>query len=91
MDAKQNIKKRIPIIIVSSLMFLKKNDESDSFEWSDSEDEVEDISLNDMQMLFSILMADKSRGEQIVIEKITDYVDRVIPNYNNVTFKEHFR
>jgi len=72
---------------------LKKNDESDSSESSDSEneDEIETISLNDMQALFSILMAHKSRGEQIAVEKITNYVDRVIPNYTNVIFKEHFR
>lgn len=71
-------------------MFLKKNNESDSSESSDSENKNEDISLNDMQTLFSILMSDKCR-EEIVIEKITDYVDRVIPNYTNVIFKEHFR
>lgn len=44
-----------------------------------------------MQTLFSLLIADKVRGEQIVVEKITDYVDRVIPNYTNVIFKKHFR
>ncbi|GAB1865699.1 Nuclease harbi1 isoform x2 [Camponotus japonicus] len=74
-----------------SLKFLK-NDESDSSESSenedDSENEDENISLNDLQTLFSLLIADKVRGEQIVVEKITDYVDRVIPN---VIFKEHFR
>ncbi|XP_025161603.1 uncharacterized protein LOC112590103 [Harpegnathos saltator] len=91
MDTNQNIniKNRIPIIVALS-MFLKKNNESDSSESNDSENEDEDISLNDIQTLFSILMSDKC-AEQIVIEKITDYVDRVIPNYTNVIFKEHFR
>ncbi|XP_011859377.1 PREDICTED: uncharacterized protein LOC105556876 [Vollenhovia emeryi] len=91
MDAMQTINKRFPVIVISSVMVLKN--ESDSSESSDSEndDEIENISLNDMQTLFSILMADKSRGEQIAVEKITDYIDRVIPNYTNVIFKEHFR
>jgi len=83
--------KTIPVIVLSSLILLKKNDESDSSESSDSENEIETISLNDMQALFSILMAHKSRGEQIAVEKITNYIDRVIPNYTNVIFKEHFR
>ncbi|XP_029164272.1 uncharacterized protein LOC114935565 isoform X3 [Nylanderia fulva] len=91
--ADQN-KKRI-LVVVSSLMFLKKINESDSSESSDSEneneDEDEDISLHDMQTLFSLLMAGKSRGEQIIVTKITDYVERVIPNYTNVIFREHFR
>jgi len=95
MDAMQNIKKRISVIAMFSLKFLIKNDESDSSESSKNEDDSENedgnISLNDMQTLFSLLIADKVRGEQIVVEKITDYVDRVIPNYTNVIFKEHFR
>ncbi|KAM0726183.1 Protein ANTAGONIST OF LIKE HETEROCHROMATIN PROTEIN 1 [Formica fusca] len=44
-----------------------------------------------MQTLFSILMASKSRGENIAVEKITDYVDCAIPDYTNVIFKEYFR
>ncbi|XP_018315087.1 uncharacterized protein [Mycetomoellerius zeteki] len=93
MDAIQNVNKRFPVIVISSLILLKKNDESsdNSSESSDSENEVEDIFLSDMQTLFFLLMVDKSRGKQIGVEKITDYVDRVIPNYNKVTFKEHFR
>lgn len=53
---------------------MSKTDESDSSESSDTENEDEDISLCDMQTLFSILMLDKSRGENIAVEKITDYV-----------------
>ncbi|XP_029664802.1 putative nuclease HARBI1 isoform X1 [Formica exsecta] len=88
----QNVNKPvIPVIAISSLLLLKKNDESDSSESSDSENKVEDISLSDMQTIFFILMTDKSRGEKITLEKITDYVDRVIPNYMNAIFKEHFR
>ncbi|XP_077262533.1 uncharacterized protein LOC143897598 [Temnothorax americanus] len=92
MDAVQNINKEIPVIVISSIL-LKKNDESDSSESSDSENknEIEDISLSDMQTLFFMLIASKSRGEKILLEKITDYVDRVIPNYTNIIFKEHFR
>lgn len=89
MDSVQNINKRIPIIVISSSIFFKKSDESS--ESSDSENENEDISLSDMQTLFSLLMASKSRGKNIAVEKITDYVDRVIPNYTNAIFKEHFR
>ncbi|TGZ46214.1 Nuclease harbi1 [Temnothorax longispinosus] len=93
MDAVQNVNKAIPVIVISSIILLNKNDESDNSESSDSENEnkVEDISLSDMQTLFSMLIASKSRGEKIVVEKITDYVDRVIPNYTNIIFKEHFR
>ncbi|XP_029158019.1 putative nuclease HARBI1 [Nylanderia fulva] len=73
--------------IISSLIFL--NNESDSSESSDSEED--EISLSDMKTLYLILMIDKSRGEMIATEKITEYVDRVIPNYSNTVFKEHFR
>jgi len=90
MDA-QDINKQISVICSS--IFLSKTDESDSSESSDTEneDEIEDVDFSDIQMLFSILMLGKSRGENIIVEKITDYVDRVIPNYTNVIFKEHFR
>lgn len=47
--------------------------------------------LSDMQALYFILMTGKSRGEKILVEKVTDYVDRVIPNYSNAIFREHFR
>lgn len=89
MDAIQNVKKRIPVFIISSFIFLK-NDESDSSESSENEED-ENICLNDMQTLFAILMVNKSRGEHNPVEKIIDYVDRVIPNYTEIVFKEHFR
>lgn len=88
MDAK----KQISVIVAASLIF--QNNESDnSSESSDSESEIENehICINEMQTLYSMLMAERSREGQIVAEKITDYVDRVIPNYNNIIFKEHFR
>lgn len=58
MDVMQNVNEQVPIIVISSLIILNKNDESDdSSESSDSENENKDISLSDMQTLFSILMA----------------------------------
>jgi len=74
------------------MILLNKNDESDSSISSESEnDDNDDICVRDMQTLYCILMANKVRGKMIATEKITDYVERVIPNYSNNAFKEHFR
>ena len=91
MDAVTQHKISVIVPAISLLIFSNnESDDSSDDSSSDSENEV-DISLNDKQTLFSILMASKLRGEKPTIEKITDYVDRVIPNYNKATFKEHFR
>lgn len=65
------------------------NNDSDSCEFSDSDDDNEDISLKDCQILYSLLKLSTTRGKVTV--KITDYVERVIPNYSRLIFKEHFR
>lgn len=89
MDAERNVKTLLTVSITS--LIFSKNDESDSSQSSENELEDEDISLRDMQTLYCILLGSKVRGKMIGTEKITDYVDRVIPNYSNITFKEHFR
>ncbi|KYN27476.1 hypothetical protein ALC57_03131 [Trachymyrmex cornetzi] len=76
--------------MVTSLI-LDKNFESDSSQSSESEHENEDETLRDMQTLYCTLMGSKARGKMIATEKITDYVDRVIPNYSDIAFKEYFR
>ncbi|XP_018357392.1 PREDICTED: putative nuclease HARBI1 [Trachymyrmex cornetzi] len=90
MDAERNIKKRFTVSMVTSLI-LDKNFESDSSQSSESEHENEDETLRDMQTLYCTLMGSKARGKMIATEKITDYVDRVIPNYSDIAFKEYFR
>lgn len=74
------------------MILLNKNDESDSLISSENaNDDNDDICVRDMQTLYCILMTNKVRGKMIATEKITDYVERVIPNYSNNAFKEHFR
>jgi len=74
------------------MILLNKNDESDSSISSESEnDDNDDICVRDIQTLYCILMVNKVRGKIIATEKITDYVERVIPNYLNIEFKKHFR
>ncbi|XP_011169072.1 putative nuclease HARBI1 [Solenopsis invicta] len=91
MVAERNDNKRLTVSIITSMILLN-NDESDSSISSESEnDDHHDICIRDMQILYSILMANKVRGKMIATEKITDYVERVIPNYSNNTFKQHFR
>lgn len=36
-------------------------------------------------------MVKETRGETLQIGKITDYVERIVPEYSRNTFKEHFR
>lgn len=71
--------------------FKQKRHESDSSISSESKnDDNDDICVRDMQTLYCILMTNKVRGKMIATEKITDYVERVIPNYSKYAFKEHF-
>lgn len=36
-------------------------------------------------------MVENTRGENIPCEKLTDYVEQVVPGYSRQQFKEHFR
>ena len=78
------------MLILISLTIKNNNIESDSSESSDSDDDSENISLKDCQILYSLLKLSKMRGKVNTV-KITDYVERVIPNYSKLAFKEHFR
>lgn len=56
-----------------------------------SENEDEDIILNlELEILYAILFVNETRGE-VFVEKLTNYVERVIPDYSRIVFKEHFR
>jgi len=83
MDAIRNDNKRLTVSIVTSMILLNKNDES-SISSENKNDDNDDISVRDIRTLYCILMANKVRGKIIATEKITDYVERVIPNYLNI-------
>ncbi|XP_071635288.1 putative nuclease HARBI1 [Temnothorax longispinosus] len=80
---------------ITSLLLINSNDnEISSSESSDSEneDKDEDILFNsEMEILYTVLMVNETRGEMVFVEKLTDYVERVIPGYSKTIFKEHFR
>lgn len=58
---------------------------------SDSEEDEEDIPINELELIYGALMVAETRGEAVYKEKIEDYVERVIPNYSRIVFKEYFR
>ncbi|XP_019698314.1 putative nuclease HARBI1 [Harpegnathos saltator] len=81
------------IIAVTSLYvmkedsFLSSSDSgSESFESDFSSDEESEEST-----LYAILMVGNTRGENILCEILRDYVERVVPGYSRLQFKEHFR
>ncbi|KAL6265691.1 hypothetical protein P5V15_003038 [Pogonomyrmex californicus] len=85
---------------VGVTMFLindvNESDSSESSIWSSddyySDEEYENsLSISDLEILYSVLMVNETRGETIFKEKITDFVERVIPGYTRRVFKEHFR
>ncbi|XP_011641266.1 uncharacterized protein LOC105429787 [Pogonomyrmex barbatus] len=85
---------------VGVTMFLindvNESDSSESSIWSSddyySNEEYENsLSISDLEILYSVLMVNETRGETIFKEKITDFVERVIPGYTRRVFKEHFR
>lgn len=57
---------------------------------SDSDDEDELIVHSELELLYAILVTNETRGEMFA-EKLTGYVERVIPGYSRIIFKEHFR
>lgn len=81
----------IAVISVSSSFMIKEEDScyssssSDESEFSSDEEEIETSTL------YAILMVGNTRGVNIPKERLTDYVERVVPNYSRQQFKEHFR
>lgn len=75
-------------VITTFLLKNNKRELSSSSEVSNSEDELK--LENDLQILQAIVMVNETRGET-KIEKLTGFVERVIPNYLRDTFKENFR
>ncbi|KAJ8928484.1 hypothetical protein NQ314_018954 [Rhamnusium bicolor] len=68
------------------------NDESDSMSSSPSNESDEEDDLDaELQLLYTIIMIGETRGEQKLGEKISDYVERVVPSYTRNIFREHFR
>lgn len=65
------------------------NDETSSLSSSSEEDSSDEES--EMRTLYAMLMVNETQGETPQIEKLTDYVERVVPGYSRITFKEHFR
>ncbi|XP_066596515.1 putative nuclease HARBI1 [Prorops nasuta] len=82
--------KKFMFATITSLSFFKNYD-SDSLESSDSENEEDEVPLIDLQILYQRLMINYSRGEPEKLPIISDYIERVIPNYKDVVFKQHFR
>lgn len=78
--------------IICSLPLLDidgKDDETSSSSSSSDEDSSDQES--EMFTLYTILMVNETRSENCPIEKLTDYVERVVPGYSKIMFKEHFR
>ncbi|XP_018359987.1 PREDICTED: putative nuclease HARBI1 [Trachymyrmex cornetzi] len=80
---------------IVTIFLIHDSSESSSSSSDDnySDEEYEDsLSTNqELEILYSILMVGETRGETVVQEKITDFVERVIPGYTRRIFKEHFR
>lgn len=75
------------VIIYSQIDGEDNNDETTS---SSSEEDSSDKE-NQMRTLYAILMVNETRGETLQMEKLIDYVERVVSGYSRITFKEHFR
>lgn len=72
-------------VIKEDLYFSSSSSDS-SLESSFSSDEEIDIST-----LYAIIMVGQTRGVNVPREKLTDYVERVVPGYSRQQFKERFR
>ncbi|XP_018309791.1 uncharacterized protein, partial [Mycetomoellerius zeteki] len=77
------------IICSLPLLDIDGKDETSSSSNSSVEDSSDEE--NDMRTLYTILMVNETRGANHPIEKLTDYVERVVPGYSKIIFKEHFR
>lgn len=49
------------------------------------------LTVNELEILYTISFINETRGEMVFAQKLTDYVERVIPGYSKTIFKEHFR
>ncbi|XP_025160520.1 uncharacterized protein LOC112589872 [Harpegnathos saltator] len=85
------------LVVVSSIICSQIDEEdydeissSSSSDSNDNKDDFNDEEI-DMRTLYVMLMANKTRGQTRQVEKVNDYVERVIPGYSKITFKEHFR
>jgi len=86
-------------VSIATIYLIDDANESDSSELSSSsdnnysEEEYEDNSSvgHELEILYSVLMVGETRGETVIKEKLTDFVERVIPGYTRHVFKEHFR
>ncbi|XP_012537579.3 putative nuclease HARBI1 [Monomorium pharaonis] len=58
---------------------------------SDESDELSSDEEEDTEILYAILMVQNTRGVTIPTEKLSDYIERVVPGYLPQQFKEHFR
>ncbi|XP_072751058.1 uncharacterized protein [Anoplolepis gracilipes] len=80
------------VLFVMSSIF-NQIDEDFHDETSSSSSSEEDCyqENDDMPTLCAILMVHETRGEISVLEKLSDYVERVVLGYSKTTFKQHFR
>jgi len=80
------------LMITSFLLINNNNNETSSSESSESENEDEDTLFNlEFEILYTMLIIDETRGEMVFVEKLSDYVERVIPGYSRTIFKQHFQ
>lgn len=80
--------------IETIVSFLLTNDDSNSSsedEFTENEEDIISICDDEIEILSAIIMINETRGEVIPTEKLSSYVERVIPSYSRITFKEHFR
>lgn len=80
--------------MVSSAIISSQDGEDDNDKISSSSSSSEEDSSDEeseMRTLYAILMVNETRGETPQMEKLTDYVERVVPGYSKITFKQHFR
>ncbi|XP_018392976.1 PREDICTED: uncharacterized protein LOC108772029 [Cyphomyrmex costatus] len=88
------------IVCVNISLFIVNHDsdssssseESDEHSDNISDEEQDEYTLHsELEILYAVLMVGETRGETVWSEKISDYVEHVIPGYSRHVFKEHFR
>lgn len=80
----------VVFLITSSIMDIN-NDSSSSNSSSSESDCLSDEDNDELSTIYAILMIGETRGPYLPGEKLTDYVERVVPGYSKQIFKEHFR
>jgi len=68
-----------------------KEEDSNFSNSSSDESELSDKEQTDISILYAVLMMENTRRVNISREKLTDYVERVVPGHSRQQFKEHFR